>query len=114
MIYFLYGPDTYQLKEKLEEIIRQYNKTYKGRLNLRLLDLEKNNFDDFFDKAQQVSMFSLQNIAILRNSLRNTAFKTEFLNQKKDFLGPDKVVIFCEDGELPKEDSFVKFLKKSR
>jgi len=112
MIIFLYGSDTYRLKEKLEEIIGQYDKAFKGGLNLRSPDLGKSNFDSFFDNIQQVSMFGGKNITVLKESLKNTAFKTEFPNRKKDFLESENIIIFYEEGELPKEDVFLKFLKK--
>ena len=46
MIIFLYGPDNYRSKEKLNEIILGYKKVHKSGLNLVNFDCNKNNFFD--------------------------------------------------------------------
>ncbi len=114
MIIFLYGPDTYRSRRKLNEIIEQYKKIHKSGLNLRCFDGESLDFQDFKDEIQSVSMFAEKKLIILRNTIKNEkGFKDSFLAEIKRFVNSDDAILFYEEKEMPKGDSLAKILKKA-
>ena len=71
MIIFLYGPDTYRSRQKLNEIIEHYKKVHKSGLNLKYFDLQKSSYQDFKDEIQQASMFKEKKLLVLKNIFSN-------------------------------------------
>ena len=59
MILFLYGPDNFRSKKKLEEIINQHRLKYKSGLNFAKIESNKDEewFDQFKKRVETVSMF---------------------------------------------------------
>jgi len=113
MIILLYGPDTYRSRQKLNEIIEQYRKIHKSGLNLKYFDGENLNFQEFKNEIQSVSMFAEKKLIILRNTINNEKFKESFLADSKKFINSSDVILFYEEGKIPKEDSLIKILKKA-
>ena len=113
MIIFLYGPDTYRSRRKLNEIIEQYRKIHKSGLNLKYFDGENLNFQDFKDEVQSVSMFAEKKLIILTNTVKNEGFKEHFLAELKKFINLDDAILFYEEGGVPKGNSLTKILKKA-
>jgi len=111
MIYFLYGPDTYRSRQKLNEIVEHYKKIHKSGLNLKHFDLKEGNFQDFQNEIQSVSMFAEKKLVVLRDALSNENFKENFLKISKKIIESKDIILFYEDGEVPK-DEFSEFLKK--
>ncbi len=121
MIIFLYGPDTYRLRQKLNEIIEHYKKVHKSGLNLRYIDLgEKEtsaepgrmSFEDFRDEFQSVSMFAEKKLIVLEEAFANQNFKENFLKNSKKFTDSNNIILFSETKETPNSDPLFKFLKK--
>jgi len=113
MIIFLYGPDTYRSRQKLNEIIEHYKKIHQSGLNLKYFDGEKLSFQEFKDQFQSVSMFAEKKLIILEKTIKNKDFKEKFLAKPKRFIDSDDLILFYERGEIPSNDSFFEFLKKS-
>ncbi len=111
MIIFLYGPDTYRLRQKLNEIVEHYKKIHQSGLNFKIFDLEEESFQDFQNEIKSVSMFAEKKLIVLRGALSNKDFKENFLKNSKKFIVSKNVILFYEEGEVPK-DEFVSFLKK--
>jgi DNA polymerase-3 subunit delta len=111
MIIFLYGPDTYRSRQKLNEIIEHYQKIHKSGLNLKILDLKEGNFQDFQNEVQSVSMFAEKKLIVLKDALGNKNFLENFLKNSKKFVESKDIILFYEKGEVPK-DKFTEFLKK--
>jgi len=109
MIIFLYGKDTYRMREKLKEIIERYRKIHKSGLNLRYFD----DFNDFKDEIKQLPMFKEKKLAVITNIFANFDFKEKFLENKKDFLKTEDIILFYQEGEINKNNSLFKFLKKN-
>jgi len=109
MIIFLYGEDTYREKEKIREIIDRYKKIHKSGLNLKYLK----NFDDFDEDLKQVSMFKEKKLIIVENPFSDTNFKEKFLKSGKIFLSSNDIILIYQEGEINKNDSLFKFLKKN-
>lgn len=116
MVYFLYGPDTYRSRKKLNEIISRYKKIHKSGLNFSRLDLEKSDFLDFKNRAETVSIFSEKKLVVLEEVFSNKKFQKEFLDWvKKENSDKDKdriIVIFEAGTSGLKDQDFLKELKK--
>ena len=117
MIIFLYGQDTYRMKEKLKEIIESYKKIHKSGLNLRYFDCLKKTAEDVFtnlkDEIRQASMFKEKKLAIITSPFSSSEFKEKFLEKGKDFLRLEDIILFYEEEKIAKNDSLFKFLKKN-
>jgi len=109
MIIFLYGKDTYRMKEKLREIIERHKKIHKSGLNLKYFD----DFTNFKDEIRQTSMFKEKKLAVITDIFANPDFKEKFLENKKDFLKTEDIILFYQEGEINKNNSLFKFLKKN-
>jgi len=109
MIIFLYGQDTYRMREKLKEMIERYKKIHKSGLNLKYFD----DFANLKDEIRQVPMFKEKKLAVITNIFANLDFKEKFLENKKDFLKTEDIILFYQEGEINKSNSLFKFLKKN-
>ena len=110
MIIFLYGPDTYRSREKLNEIVEHYKKIHKSGLNLKFLDLKEKDFQDFKNEVQISSMFSERKLLVLKNAFENFDFKKKFSAEIEKFVKSEEVILFYE--EEIKKDKFFQTLKK--
>jgi DNA polymerase-3 subunit delta len=88
MIIFLYGQDTYRSRQKLNEIIERYK------------------------KIQQTSMFAEKKMIVLKSIFPDREFKESFLKNSKKFINSEDIILFFESGEVPRNDSLFKLLKK--
>lgn len=109
MIIFLYGEDTYRMREKLKEIIERYKKIHKSGLNLKYFD----DFTNFEEGIRQTSMFKEKKLAVVTNIFANPDFKEKFYQSKKDFLSSEDIILIYEEKEFNKNNSLFKFLKKN-
>ncbi|MBU2634858.1 DNA polymerase III subunit delta [Patescibacteria group bacterium] len=109
MIIFLYGEDTYRMKEKLKEIIERHKKIHKSGLNLKYFD----DFTNLKDGIRQTSMFKEKKLAVVTNVFANPDFKEEFFQNKKEFLDSEDIILIYEEKDFNKNNSLFKFLKKN-
>jgi len=109
MIIFLYGEDTYRMKEKLKEIIGRYKKIHKTGLNLKYFD----DFTNFKDEIRQIPMFKEKKLAIITDIFTNPDFKEKFCQNKKEFLNSEDIILIYEEKDFNKNNSLFKFLKKN-
>jgi len=114
MIIFLYGPDTYRSRQKLNEIIERYKKTSKSGLSLKYFDFEKDSYQKFKDELQAISMFQENKLAVLENAFSSADFKGKFLKNSKELTDSNNIILFYEGrNEVPKNDFLFKFLEKN-
>ena len=111
MIIFLYGPDTYRSRQKLNDIIENYKKIHKSGLNLVRFNMEENTFEDFKEQIETASMFKEKKLIILENTFSSQDFIEKFLKYKKPF--GDNIVLFFEEGTVDAKKSLFKFLEKN-
>ena len=121
MILFLYGPDTYRSRQKLNEIIEHYKKIHKSGLNLKFFDLKEKRFEDLADEIKTTPMFSEKKLLVFKNTTLNKDFQDKFLKNIKKFSNSKDIFLFYEDYSPPitsfrlrraPEDKFSKSLKK--
>jgi len=109
MIIFLYGEDTYRMREKLKEIVERHKKIHKSGLNLKYFD----DFSNFKDGIRQTSMFKEKKLAVITDVLASSDFKEKFLENKKDFLKAEDIILFYQEKDFNKNNSLFRFLKKN-
>ncbi len=117
MFYFLYGPDTFRARQKLNEIILHYKSIHKSGLNFVTLDCSRDDFEDFRRVVETVSMFNEKRLIIITDAFSCAPFQEKFLTFLKG-RNPsddkDTIVIFFE-GDLSSRAShpFFKALKEA-
>lgn len=105
MILFLYGPDTYRSRQKLKEIVEEYKKRHQSGLNFIKIDFSKQEFSDFKQAVETVSMFDEKKLIILEN-----IFQEEILEYLKNRKIDDVVIFWAED--VDSKNKLFQFLKK--
>jgi len=114
MFIFLYGEDTYRLRQKLKEIVDYYQKIHRTGLNLKFYDALASTFQDFKDAFQQSPMFQEKKLIVLENIFLNQKFKEELLKEKDNFEKPQNVVVVvCQEGKVKENDKLLSFLKQN-
>lgn len=96
MIIFLYGPDSFRSKQKLDEIVAHYKASKKSGLNLASLDAAEIEFADFYDHFKTVSMFAEKKLIILKNVFSNKNFQEELVGEMKKIEELQDVVVIYE------------------
>jgi len=112
MIIFLYGPDIYRSRQKLNEIIASYKKIHKSGLNLKYFDFKKDSYQEFKDEFQTISMFQEKKLVVLENTFSNAEFKRKFLENSKKFTDSKDIILFYTTDQILKKDPLFGFLKK--
>ena len=112
MIIFLYGPDSYRSRQKLNEIVSHYKETKKSGLNLVYFDASQKSFPDFYDNFKVSSMFAEKKLIILKNVFSNKGFQEEFLSEVKNIESFKDVVVVYEDSSADERTKLFKSLKK--
>ncbi|MCK4454305.1 DNA polymerase III subunit delta [Candidatus Parcubacteria bacterium] len=112
MIIFLYGPDTYRSGQKLNEIVESHRKIHKSGLNLKYLDIKEEKYEDFERHLQVNSMFQEKKLIILKNAFSSQYFKEKFSKNIKKIKELKDIILFYEDQQFPKNNSFFNLLKK--
>jgi DNA polymerase-3 subunit delta len=96
------------MKEKMREIIGQYEKVHKSGLNLKYFS----DFKSFDDGFKQTSMFKEKKLIILKDLLSNNDFRDKFLEKVKDLLKTNEIVLIYQESDFSKNSSLFKTLKK--
>jgi DNA polymerase-3 subunit delta len=96
MIIFLYGPDSFRAKEKLDEIIARYKSEKKSGLNLAYLDAEAADFTDFQARLAVSSMFAETKLLVLKNIFSNKSFQESFQEGLESFAAAKDVIVIFE------------------
>jgi len=109
MIYFLYGPDTYRSRQKLRAIIEEYKKRHQSGLNFIKIDFEQNDFQDFKQAIETVSMFDEKKLIILENAFQEEML--DYLKKRKLDKDQDNIIVFWAE-EVDFKNELFKFLKK--
>lgn len=102
MIIFLYGPDSYRLKENLDIIIGAYQKKYENHISYYSLDLSGgSNFDELANAVKSISFFDEPKLIVVKNSFSiGPSFLSLFSDLADNLKLPhDKktVVVFVEN-----------------
>lgn len=112
MVIFLFGEDTYRLKEKLREIIEEYKKKNTSGFNLRFLDAKEILLDDLKSELLSISMFKEKKLVVLSNIFSASKFKEDFLERGEPLFGSENILIIYEPGNVSQKEKLATFLKK--
>jgi DNA polymerase III subunit delta len=118
MIYFLFGEDTYRLKEKLKEIIEGYKKVHKNGLNFKFVDFSKKEdgieiLNNLKNDMRQASMFQEKKLVIIGNPFLNADTGRKIVDDFKDIEKSNDIFVFFQEGGVKKNTVLFKFLSKS-
>ena len=102
MIIILYGEDTFRLRQKLIEVIKEYQTKHKTGLNLTRFKENNFDFDKIRERIESISMFNEKKLITLENALDDKSFSEEFLkyikkNKLKD--NPEIVIVFYQESK---------------
>ena len=115
MFIFLYGIDSYRLKQKLNEIIKKYKEVNQNRLILKYFDFREDDFDGFEKETQSASIFKRKKLIILKNVFFNQDIQKKFLDWVEKAVKQrwPEIILLSEQGFIPQNNSFLfKALKK--
>lgn len=112
MLIFLYGPDTFRSRRKLNEVIEQYKKANPTGLSLNFIDFKEKDFADFKNAVETVSMFREKKLVILKNLFGSDKIAQEKFLDYSDKIkkSDDSVVVVYETGETDKNNPLFKSL----
>lgn len=119
MFLFLFGPDTFRSKRKLQEIIKQHRLKYKSGLNFAQIEADKDEewFDHFKRRVETVSMFQENKLIVLKNILSSPKHLQEkfknYLEEKKICEKKDIILVVFEEKEIKRTNALFKFLLKN-
>lgn len=113
MIILLYGKDTYRLRQKIEEIISEYQKKNPSGLNIKFLG-EKETFKDVIDEDKQVSMFNEKRLIVVKNIFSSESLKSELLGKYEKISSSDNIFIFYQEGEIKKKEKAFDLFSKNK
>ncbi|MBI2063747.1 MAG: DNA polymerase III subunit delta [Candidatus Yanofskybacteria bacterium] len=99
MIIFLFGRDSYRLKQNLENIVEEYKKKYSG-LALSILDLnESGGLAQLEDAIKTVSFFDEKRLIVLKNTFHQ-AEKVAGLIKAWDLVNDkQRILVFDENAD---------------
>ncbi len=120
MVIFLYGQDTYRLKEKLKELIEKFKKERDTKgLSIVYLDGKDLTIDKFRQTVLPQGLFSLKRLIVIENLLSENK-DVSLIEEVIKFLKRNKegnIVIFSETKEIQKTEPYqrlFRLLKKGR
>src|SRR3989339_403132 len=119
MIIFLYGPENFLARRRLEEIIGKYKAKHQSGLNFRVFDAEEK--EDFSEPLKTffgaVSMFPEKKLAVLKNvfqAKKETKELTSFLTDKKLAENQEKFLVIFENGAADEKTELFKAIKNNQ
>jgi len=104
MLILLYGEDTFRSREKLNEIIQEYQAKHQTGLNLMRFAENNLEFNKIREKIEAVSMFDEKKLIILENVFKNNDFQDNFFkyaNKNKLKNNQDIIVVLYSGEKLP-------------
>ncbi|MBI2451122.1 MAG: DNA polymerase III subunit delta [Parcubacteria group bacterium] len=113
MLYFLYGEDSYRARQKLNEIINEYQKKNSGLLNFSRFDLEEDLINKIFDESRNANLLGKKLTVVENISFLPKNFEEKFI-KTLDFLKNDKeiIIVLFEPGKLDAKKKIFKELKE--
>ena len=77
MIYLIHGADSFRSREKLNELIAEFEKKDKGRMNLEIFDAENINANKIKAASQSLGFFSAARMIVMKNLFSEGDIKTK-------------------------------------
>lgn len=103
MLILLYGEDSFRSRQKLKEIIEEYQTKHQSGLNLARFAGNGLTLDKIKEKIEAVSMFDEKKLIILENVFSNKSFQEDlfkYAKQNKLKENQDVIIIVFQEGKL--------------
>ena len=115
MIIFLYGPDNFSSRKKLNEIIERFKKRDKSGLDLAIFDSENLDFACFKNVLITPSFLNSKKLVIIKNLLIKGSLKLieEVWQYGSQLNRENTIVVFWEENKPDKRSKLFKLLKNS-
>ena len=113
MLYFLYGPDSYRSRKKLEEMVGRYKALRNGGLNFDMIDAAKTDFAEFSSLLNSNSMFAEKKLVVVKNLFGSKQFQELFLGAMKSFTAMADIVVVYESDAVDERTKIFKELRKT-
>lgn len=122
MLIFLHGPDTYRLRQKMQELLSDYKNNFPEGASFRYFDFSKEepinegtsaSFEDFKKESNNISLFGERKVFCLNNVFLSSEFKKKFLQEAEIFSKTKDIILICQEGNVDSDDDFYKFLRKN-
>ncbi len=111
MLIFLYGPDTYRLSRKANQIVTEYKKRKSG-LDFSVIDAVSSNPKDFFASLRQTSLFQEKKFFVVKDPISNKDFKEALVENIESVVNSGHNIVFCQEGKVLKNDRLLTAFKK--
>ena len=114
MIYFLYGTDSYRIREKEQELLGQFLAGDESGINLEKIDGAEMSLVRFEQAISAVSFFTSNKVIVIKNLLtqnKDSELKGKIAEKIKKELSVK--IIFVEYGEPDKREKLFKTLSKA-
>jgi len=113
MVIFLYGPDSYRSRRKLEEIIDHCKNSRKSGVNLVSIDSNQLDFSDFYRTISNSGIFPEKKIIILKNLFSNQKFQEDFLQGVEKLHNLKDIIVVFEPAAVDERLKIFKVLSKN-
>lgn len=105
MIYFFYGADSFQLRQKLSQVIGQYRVKHQSGLNFARFDFtQEQDWDNFKDFIESYSMFAEKKLAIIEDLFRMPPATQQdfirYLETKSILKDPERFLVIIQELRL--------------
>ena len=114
MIYFLFGEDTYQIKEEADLVKKRFLKKYGGNAEIARFELPDVDFEKVKSALESVSFLFGRRLVIIKNLIieGREDLKNNFRNYLKDKKRFANTALFIETGKVNRNDILFKELFK--
>lgn len=114
MIIFLYGQDSYRMRQKLEEIVEGYKSANKENFSLVKISAHEKDFRHLLDNLSTISIFGGKKLIIARDIFLNEKFKEEFLKEIVNLRDSKDIIIVFEENPDKRTALFKALFKNSK
>ena len=115
MIVFLHGPDTYRSRQKLRDIVIQYEQAHQNKVRSFFFDCKEASVEDVKRAVETISLFEKKKLIIIEGIFQNASF-IEWMKREKQKLEKSEqyIIILFERGEIKAKSSnkLYQWLKK--
>ncbi len=113
MIYFLHGPDTFRSRQKLREIISEFEKKTGAATGMTRIDVSTKP-ETVFEVGRTGSLFSQKELVVIENASAGSREGGDYLRGRlKDWAGDrDRTIVFWE-GEVKTDEGFMAAIAKA-
>lgn len=114
MIIFLYGQDSYRMRQKIDEIVKGYKSANKEDFNLVKINSQEKDFRHLLENLNTISIFGGKKLIIVRDIFLNEKFREEFLKEITNLKNSKDIIIVLEENPDKRTALFKGLLKNSK